>query len=318
MRIWRRPRRSCRQLEIIQRQSANRLCILLGHDAARSGSRNLARRRSRSRRRKFRSAFRPILLRRRPDVRRAERQAAAQCANIGVAESEFYPHISIVGTLGWSSEDLGNLFNEAVVPRLGRTELPMEHPQLLPPAEQCAAAGRDVPGTRHHLSADGARSRTAKWKTRWCRSSSRTNGCGRSTKARGPGATARRCSTTQYEGQMIDYTPVGYFAQNLLEQQDLAAQAQGDVALALVEMYRAMGGGWQIRLARGPMRRRSRFRSTCRRRRRNPARRIAPLVPTTVQDSTRCRSQRRRHARRRGRTEGRRRRWKSCRRPSRG
>ena len=57
--------------------------------------------------------------------------------------------------------------------------------------------------------------------------------------------------TTQYQGQMIDYTPVGYFAQNLLEQQDQAAQAQGDVALALVEIYRALGGGWQVRLGAG-------------------------------------------------------------------
>ena len=40
------------------------------------------------------------LLRRRPDVRRAERQAAAQSAQIGVAEADFYPAISIVGTIG--------------------------------------------------------------------------------------------------------------------------------------------------------------------------------------------------------------------------
>ena len=50
---------------------------------------------------------------------------------------------------------------------------------------------------------------------------------------------------------MIDYTPVGYFAQNLLEQQDQAAQAEGDIALALVQIYRALGGGWQIRLGAG-------------------------------------------------------------------
>jgi hypothetical protein len=56
---------------------------------------------------------------------------------------------------------------------------------------------------------------------------------------------------TQYEGQMIDYTFVGYFAQNLLEQQDLAAQARGDVSLALVEIYRAIGGGWQVRIGAG-------------------------------------------------------------------
>ena len=45
------------------------------------------------------------LLRRRPDVRAAERRLAAQCAAIGIAESEFYPHISIDGTLGWSAQE---------------------------------------------------------------------------------------------------------------------------------------------------------------------------------------------------------------------
>src|SRR4029077_18982121 len=51
------------------------------------------------------------LLRRRPDVRAAERQAAAQCAQIGVAESNFYPHISITGTLGYSAEFFKDLFS---------------------------------------------------------------------------------------------------------------------------------------------------------------------------------------------------------------
>lgn len=50
------------------------------------------------------------LLRRRPDVRRAERQAAAQSAQIGVAEADFYPAISILGTVGWSSEQFPGLF----------------------------------------------------------------------------------------------------------------------------------------------------------------------------------------------------------------
>src|SRR5262249_31456686 len=43
-------------------------------------------------------------------VRRAERLAAAQCAQIGVAVSELYPHISLVGNLGYSAEHFKDLF----------------------------------------------------------------------------------------------------------------------------------------------------------------------------------------------------------------
>ena len=49
------------------------------------------------------------LLRRRPDVRRAERQAAAQCARIGIAEAEFYPHIAITGTISLEAEQFSDL-----------------------------------------------------------------------------------------------------------------------------------------------------------------------------------------------------------------
>ncbi len=55
------------------------------------------------------------LLRRRPDVRRAERLAAAQSAAIGVAESEFYPHIAITGFIGLESENLVDLFDQRSV-----------------------------------------------------------------------------------------------------------------------------------------------------------------------------------------------------------
>lgn len=60
------------------------------------------------------------LLRRRPDVRRAERIAAAASAQIGVAEADFYPSISIVGATGFAasdfrtgtvSADLGDIFD---------------------------------------------------------------------------------------------------------------------------------------------------------------------------------------------------------------
>jgi NodT family efflux transporter outer membrane factor (OMF) lipoprotein len=50
------------------------------------------------------------LLRRRPDVRRAERLAAAQSARIGIAETDFYPQLSLNATFGWSAQELKDLF----------------------------------------------------------------------------------------------------------------------------------------------------------------------------------------------------------------
>ena len=51
------------------------------------------------------------LLRRRPDVRRAERLAAAQAEQIGIAESDWYPAFSISGTLGWQAATFSKLFS---------------------------------------------------------------------------------------------------------------------------------------------------------------------------------------------------------------
>jgi NodT family efflux transporter outer membrane factor (OMF) lipoprotein len=50
------------------------------------------------------------LLRRRPDVRKAERQAASQCAQIGVAEADLYPSLQLLGFVGYTSNSSGNLF----------------------------------------------------------------------------------------------------------------------------------------------------------------------------------------------------------------
>src|SRR5262249_28945098 len=50
------------------------------------------------------------LSRRRSDVRSAERQVAAQNAQIGVAEAELHPTFFIDGTLGWEAADLSKLF----------------------------------------------------------------------------------------------------------------------------------------------------------------------------------------------------------------
>jgi outer membrane protein, multidrug efflux system len=50
-------------------------------------------------------------LERRPDISTAERQMAYENAQVGIARSAFYPHITLSGSGGWQSRDLGSLLN---------------------------------------------------------------------------------------------------------------------------------------------------------------------------------------------------------------
>ncbi len=50
------------------------------------------------------------MLRRRPDVRQAERELAAQTARVGVAEADRYPKLTLTGSIGLSSTQFGSLF----------------------------------------------------------------------------------------------------------------------------------------------------------------------------------------------------------------
>lgn len=51
------------------------------------------------------------LLRRRPDIRRAERELAAATARIGAATAELYPRFTLNGSFGFQSEDLPNFLD---------------------------------------------------------------------------------------------------------------------------------------------------------------------------------------------------------------
>jgi hypothetical protein len=51
----------------------------------------------------------------------------------------------------------------------------------------------------------------------------------------------------QYKAGTIDFTRVTQLEQTLETQQDTLAQAQGEIVTGLVQVYKALGGGWQIR-----------------------------------------------------------------------
>ncbi len=55
--------------------------------------------------------LRSDILRRRPDVRKAERELHAATAGIGVATAQFFPSFSLFGIFGWQSEVIKKLFD---------------------------------------------------------------------------------------------------------------------------------------------------------------------------------------------------------------
>jgi NodT family efflux transporter outer membrane factor (OMF) lipoprotein len=186
------------------------------------------------------------LLSRRPDVRRAEREAAAQSAQIGVAQADFYPQVLVNGTLGWSSQDLGNLFS-------GKS-----------------FTGSVGPGFRWYILNYGRILNNVHWQDAKFQELATTyqqtllkaneeveNGLARfleyqeEVQALTVSVAAAKKSVeeavAQYQGGLTDFNRVAVLQQQLVQRQEQLAQAQGDVALGLVDVYRALGGGWQIR-----------------------------------------------------------------------
>jgi outer membrane protein TolC len=59
---------------------------------------------------------------------------------------------------------------------------------------------------------------------------------------------AARVTQLKYQEGQIDFNRVFVIEQLLVQQQDQLAISQGNSATSLIELYRAMGGGWEIRL----------------------------------------------------------------------
>ena len=102
------------QLEISLRQAENRLCILLGMPPA-DLSRILGDGPIPTSPTEVAVGIPADLVRRRPDVRKAEREAAAQAEEIGIAESDLYPAFYINGNFGYSANKFSSLFRETAL-----------------------------------------------------------------------------------------------------------------------------------------------------------------------------------------------------------
>jgi NodT family efflux transporter outer membrane factor (OMF) lipoprotein len=187
------------------------------------------------------------LLRRRPDVRAAERQAAAQSAQIGVAESNFYPHISLTGTLGYSAEFFKDLFkptalNANVGPSIQWNIL--NYGRILNNVRLQDATFQELVAAYQNTVLTAAQD-VENGLVTFLKAQQRTRFQAESV---AEAEKAVKLALVQYKGGIIDLTRVTQLETTLVQLQDTLALAQGEIGLGLIQAYRALGGGWQIRL----------------------------------------------------------------------
>lgn len=197
------------------------------------------------------------LLSRRPDVRRAEYLAAAQAEQIGIAAADWYPAITINGTLGWQAQHLSQLFrpsslNSSVGPSFqwdllnyGRiknnvrlqdatfNELIATYQETVLEGDLEVENGIVTFVQAHQRSRDLRKSVDQAW-------------------------LALEVLVAQYRAGLsgIDFNRYATIQQTLVTQQDLWAQSRGQIDLGLIAVYRGLGGGWQIKCDQVPDKRR--------------------------------------------------------------
>jgi NodT family efflux transporter outer membrane factor (OMF) lipoprotein len=231
-------------LEILRLQASHRLCVLLGRQpidlALEVGvteqvpvpPQNLA------------FGIPSDLLRRRPDVRRVERELAAQSARIGIAEAEFYPHISLAGNIGVASEDFGKLFSAGsgvgiISPNFswnllnyGRIKNNLKAEQALFQA-RCNAYRNTVLNALQEAEDAQVAYIYGFDRAEYLRMATRG------------AASAVEKAEALYQAGSIDFGRVYVLQSALLIQQDELAATEGDIAISLIQLFKALGGGWE-------------------------------------------------------------------------
>ncbi len=234
------------EFEISLRQTINQLCILMGMPPEelrlRLGPGNIP-----TAPPEVVVGIPADLLRRRPDVRAAERAVAAQCALIGVAQSEFYPHVSILGNVGWSAQASSHLIDPSA---LNGTFGPSFTWNIL-------NYGRILNGVRlqdykfqeliatYQQTVLNADQDAENGMVTFLRGQERTRFQAESVDQ---AKKAVQIALVQYKAGTVDFTTVTQVEQALVAQQNTLAIAQGEIVTGLVQIYRALGGGWEIRI----------------------------------------------------------------------
>jgi multidrug efflux system outer membrane protein len=182
------------------------------------------------------------LLLRRPDVRAAEQALIAANANVGVAEAAFYPTLSLTGLLGVQSSDLSDLFTGGRVWNIQAGLLgPIFNAGRLRNQRRVAVAQFDEALAQYEQSITRALADTSTSLVTLEKLATAETERDHALRAN---EEAVRLVNLRYESGFSAYFEVLDAMQQLFLAQNNRARTHRDRLVALVQLYRALGGGW--------------------------------------------------------------------------
>ncbi|WP_457675525.1 efflux transporter outer membrane subunit [Thiolapillus sp.] len=181
------------------------------------------------------------LLLRRPDIRAAAWAIAAQSARIGIAEADFYPSISLLGTLGWAGNSMApagstslaggpalewNIFDHGLIANNVRLQdvrlqqlVEQYRDNVLQAAAEVDNAAIAVVKSAEQIALLEASVKSAE--------------------------RALEIANTNYHEGYADFQRVLDAQRSLFSQNDRLISTRGDNISAIISLYKALGGGWR-------------------------------------------------------------------------
>ncbi len=183
------------------------------------------------------------ILRQRPDIRSVERRLAAQTAQIGVTASELYPRLTLSGTFGFEATDAAHLLDaRSVSYRLGpavRWNIFDGLRNLHRIAAQQAVTHQSY--VVYQCTLLTALQEVENSMVAYKREQARRDALARAVEAAGRSV---KLAETLYRNGLVDFQNVLDAQRSLANLESTLAQSRGQVAINLVSLYKALGGGW--------------------------------------------------------------------------
>ena len=182
------------------------------------------------------------IIRRRPDIRSAERALAAQTARIGVATAKLYPGFTLNGSLGLDTASLSHIssgswtlsggprfswpiFDAGAIKQNIKVQSALAEEYLLQYKSVVLSALKEVENDLISYSQEQQRRENLRAAVQAAQ-------------------TAAQLARQEFEVGLTDFTTVLDTQRSLLSFQDQLAQSDGAVTSNVIRLYKALGGGW--------------------------------------------------------------------------